>query len=247
MVFFAIPKNERKLNFRGVPESAQQRRIAVVGNAFSNWWQRSYIETGDAGDYDIRFAGVAYEGIDDPVAAKAQSRQWYLSSPAADDALRARFGATLALAEKDDLPTWLDTDRGQLALVILLDQLSRNLYRGTARAFSNDPRALALAEGMIDRGADRLMAPIERAFLYHPFEHAESRAAQQRSVALFTDLVAGADSAWRPQLQDFLHHAQAHRDIVETYGRFPHRNQVLGRTDTAAERDYLATAQRFGQ
>lgn len=75
MVFFAIPKNEHKLNFRGVPESAQQRRIAVVGHAFSNWWQRSYIDTPDAGDFDIRFAGVAYEGIDDPVAAKRHPPQ----------------------------------------------------------------------------------------------------------------------------------------------------------------------------
>ncbi|MFT7133998.1 MAG: hypothetical protein ACI81O_002717 [Cyclobacteriaceae bacterium] len=180
-------------------------------------------------------------------AAKAQSRRWYQSSTADDEAMRSQFGATLQQAEKDALRDWVTTPRGRLALVILLDQMSRNLYRGTAQAFANDARALDIATKMVDAGEHQCLAPIEQVFLFHPFEHAESLSAQQQSVQLFTALLEQAPADWHQQLQSFLNFAIVHHDIMVTHGRFPHRNKVLGRKNTSEEDDYLIRGSKFGQ
>jgi uncharacterized protein (DUF924 family) len=187
------------------------------------------------------------QAASDPAAAKAKSKLWYLSSAARDEDLRRRFGTTLTQAEHNKLPEWQATERGQLALVVLLDQMSRNLYRGTAQAFANDQLALTSARALIASGAHKQFSPIEQVFLYHPFEHAEELAAQQQSITLFSELLATADVAWHAQLADFLHHAQEHHDIVARYGRFPHRNTILGRSSSAEEKAFLVGARRFGQ
>jgi len=183
----------------------------------------------------------------DPTAARARAKLWYRSSAKADAALTTQFGEILHLAEQQALPHWQTSIEGQLALIILLDQFSRNIYRGTAHAFANDGQALAIASQLISANQHLSLTPIEQVFVYHPFEHAEDLATQQQSVQLFQCLLNNAPTTWHHQLRGFLHHAQEHHDIVATYGRFPHRNRVLGRTHSAAENDYLVNARRFGQ
>ncbi|EGJ09435.1 hypothetical protein RBXJA2T_03868 [Rubrivivax benzoatilyticus JA2 = ATCC BAA-35] len=122
-----------------------------------------------------------------------------------------------------------------LAEILLLDQFTRNIFRGQPRAFAGDARALALAQALVASGADRALTTIERWFAYLPFEHAESLPLQDESVRLFTALAAEDE-----RLADALDYAQRHRDVIRRFGRFPHRNAVLGRPSTADERDYLA-------
>jgi uncharacterized protein (DUF924 family) len=146
-----------------------------------------------------------------------------------DAAVRARF---LTLHERlmarpsDELAA---DPRTALAAVIVLDQMSRNMFRGTARAFAADPQALRVAEAAIARGFDAGLSKEERSFLYLPFEHCEDRAAQARSVALIASLGDPELTGW----------AQAHRAIVDRFGRFPHRNRILGRASTAEEIEFL--------
>lgn len=187
------------------------------------------------------------EAANNSDAAKILSKRWYISSTAADKAMSAQFGATLKQAEQGALTGWHATPKGRLALVILLDQMSRNIYRGTAQAFANDVRALNLASQMIDAEEHLRLTAIEQVFLFHPFVHAENLTAQQRSVQLFTGLLDRAPTNWHEQLQRFLDFAILHRNIVATYGRFPHRNKILGRQSTAAENDYLIKGPNFGQ
>jgi uncharacterized protein (DUF924 family) len=180
-------------------------------------------------------------------AAKSLSKRWYTSSLADDKAMSLQFGATLRLAEQGGLSDWQSTPRGRLALVILLDQMSRNIYRGTALAFANDAQALNLATQMVAAEEHLRLTIIEQVFLFHPFEHAESLKAQQYSIQLFTGLLDRAPIDWHQQLQRFLDFAILHHHIIATYGRFPHRNEVLGRQSTATESAYLVKGPNFGQ
>ena len=185
---------------------------------------------------------------DDPKAARDRGKLWYQSTPESDEDLRRRFGEDLASAERGELDHWQDTASGALALVILLDQFSRNLYRGTARAFANDSRALAIAENAIAAGRDLEMPWIGRAFLYHPFEHSERLDRQERSVELFQGLVDDAPPEWKDELKGFLEYAIEHCGVVRQFGRFPHRNEVMERQSTDAEKAYLDSgARRYGQ
>ena len=125
--------------------------------------------------------------------------------------------------------SWRTTARGMLAAVIALDQFPRNLYRGDPRAFAADPAALALATEAVERGLDRAMSIDERKFLYLPFEHSEDPAVQARSVELFAAL----------EDEDTLGYALRHKEIIDRFGRFPHRNEVLGRESTPEEIEFL--------
>lgn len=147
-----------------------------------------------------------------------------------DALLKQRFGALQAAASQGQLDAWRESPRGSLALVILLDQLTRNFHRGTPAAYANDPAALALSREAIGRGFDAALGESERAFLYMPFEHSEDLADQERGVELMRALTS--DPAWH----DF---AVMHRDIIARFGRFPHRNAVLGRDSSAEEREFL--------
>ena len=155
--------------------------------------------------------------------------RWYERNEAFDAEIRERFEATYEDAAADRLHAWETRPEGALALVIVLDQFPRNMFRGSARSYAADPLARAAAQRAIARGFDRLVAMPARAFFYLPFEHSEDLADQERCIALMrgtgdTDLVE-----W----------AVLHADIIRRFGRFPHRNAVLGRISTAEEQAFL--------
>ena len=187
------------------------------------------------------------ESIQDPRAAQARAALWYRSNSKADAHIKAQFGDILTLLEQKQLVDWSLSFTGQVAQIIVLDQFSRNIYRGTRQAFANDAQALAIASELIQQNQHLSLSPMEQVFLYHPFKHAENLACQKLSVELFTRLLKSAPLTWQKQLQNFLHHAQEHHDIVTAFGRFPHRNLLLGRTDTEAEKAFLTSARRHGQ
>jgi len=159
-----------------------------------------------------------------------EPRQWFASDPAFDQLLRDRFLTTLLAATAVELSEWRATPAGRLAEVMVLDQLSRNLFRGTTAAFANDPLALALAQEAITAGAPTALPPIRTAFLYLPFMHSESPAIQARSIELYTDL----------GLEQHLDFARKHKAIIDRFGRYPHRNAILGRTSTPEELAFIA-------
>lgn len=166
--------------------------------------------------------------------AEAVRQRWWTKDPKFDRALKSRFGGTLEQAGAGALGDWLATPRGRLALVIVLDQFSRNVYRGSAAMYANDERAVALALGGLDQGVDRGLRVSERQFLYMPLMHAENLELQERSVALFRHLAEEAEG--QRSSYDF---AVKHRDIIVRFGRFPHRNGILSRTSTAEELEFL--------
>ena len=179
---------------------------------------------------------------DEPVGAVRA--RWFTRDPAFDASLRDRFGADHAAAATGALDGWAATPRGALALVVLLDQLSRNLYRDDARAFAQDAHALAITRGALARGDDAALAWIERYVLLMPFMHAEDRATQVESVATFRALrdaaVAAAATADDVKALDTaLDYAEQHAAIVARFDRYPHRNAVLGRASTAEELAFL--------
>ena len=180
--------------------------------------------------------------------ASERMKLWFADDPELDREVARRFAARLELALDGELRGWERAPRARLALVLLLDQLARNAHRGTPRAFAGDARALALAREALASGADRALRPLERAFLLLPLEHAEDRDAQRESVARFRALEADAPAEWRALLAEFTRYAEAHAEIVLRFGRFPHRNAVLGRESTPEERAYLSgDAPDFGQ
>lgn len=160
--------------------------------------------------------------------------EWFRKDAAFDDAIRTRFGALVDEAVVGGLAGWADDDRGALAECLVCDQFPRNLFRGEARSFALDPRALALARRLVAEGRDARLAPLERVFVYLPFEHSESLADQHEAVrllgALRDDPHAGGYHEW----------AVKHREVIERFGRFPHRNEALGRPSTAQELAFLA-------
>jgi uncharacterized protein (DUF924 family) len=162
---------------------------------------------------------------------------WWDSTPELDVDIRQRFGGLLDKAVPGDLDHWSKSPDGALALILLCDQFARNMHRRTPMAFSGDATALATARLAIARGYP-LVYPVElRTFFYMPFQHSESLADQDFCCSLFASM--GND--------DYVKHAVEHRDIVARFGRFPHRNDLLGRPCTPEELDYLKTAKRFGQ
>jgi uncharacterized protein (DUF924 family) len=187
-----------------------------------------------------------------PRGADAETRarhaaRWFAGGAALDAEVAERFGGDVATAARHQRDAWAATPRGRLALILLLDQFSRHLYRGRAEAFASDPHALALALAGIDAGLDAELGDAERAFFYMPLHHAENLAVQDRGVEAFAGLHGGCDAAWRATAAEFLKYAREHRDIVARFGRFPHRNDVLGRVSTPEERAYLESAPRYGQ
>jgi uncharacterized protein (DUF924 family) len=166
---------------------------------------------------------------------------WFDQDDAFDASIRERFGDTLEAARRGELDHWAQTPEGWLALLILRDQFSRNLYRNDARAWADDVDTQIIALQGIARGHDRMLSPLQRVFAYMPLEHAESADLQKRCVRLFEELVASQPVAARSRFENYLDYARRHHDVVHRFGRFPHRNAVLGRTDTPAEQAYLAT------
>jgi uncharacterized protein (DUF924 family) len=159
---------------------------------------------------------------------------WFSRNETFDAMLRERFGATIDAALTGALDSWTETPLGALALVIVLDQFSRNCHRHTPRAFAADHRALRIAQQMVASGADVLLPGVHhRAFVYLPFEHDETLASQQESLRLFKQLKD------EPEGASYYGSAVSHARIIERFGRFPHRNAVLGRQSTAEEKAFL--------
>ena len=184
----------------------------------------------------------------DPAHCAARMPFWFQPDPGTDRELAARFGPVLAAARRGDLAAWESAPRSHLALVLALDQLPRNLERGTPEAFACDAWALASARRAIARGHGALLHPVEHAFLLLPFEHAEDRAAQEECVRRFEALAREAPEAWRAALAPFAAYARQHRDVIARFGRFPHRNAILGRASSPDERAFLAAGpEAWGQ
>ena len=159
-----------------------------------------------------------------------QRRQfWFVMDPEFDARIQSQFGKEFEIAADGGHDSLADTAEGALALIIMLDQFPRNMFRGSARAFATDPKALALARSAIAAGHDREFNLVQRCFVYLPFEHSEDIADQDESVRLFEAL---GDA-------DYIDYAVRHRDIIAQFGRFPHRNAVLGRDSSAAETAFL--------
>ncbi len=182
---------------------------------------------------------------DAPVATEATQfkrwvERWFTRDEALDAAIDAGFAALADDARRGALDGWLDSPRGRVALLVLLDQFPRNLHRGSAEAFAADAKALTLARDTVAQGMDRALSAVERMFVYLPFEHAEDLEPQSQAVALFDALRADAPPGLAGSFANFHDYALRHRDVIARFGRFPHRNAVLGRESTAAERDYLA-------
>ena len=186
-----------------------------------------------------------------PLSAEALERRyefWFGAEAESHDAeIRERFGALQARAAAGELSAWGDGPRRRLSLIILLDQFPRHLFRGSARAFEYDAQALTLALTGMQSGADGALDFVERLFFYMPLEHAENRDAQDESVAAFRRLLAEVPSGLNAVFERTLRSAEKHRAIIERFGRFPHRNAVLGRPSTPEEAQWLDEGADFGQ
>jgi uncharacterized protein (DUF924 family) len=157
---------------------------------------------------------------------------WFTKSDATDQLVRDRFSSTVEAALNGEIDDWALTPHGTLALIIVLDQFTRNIYRDTPRSFAGDGQALRLASNLVDRNDDRFLVPVERWFAYMPFEHSEFLNDQLESVRLFEQLA-------QQGLQEPLSWAIKHHDVIKRFGRFPHRNSILGRESTAEEIEFL--------
>ena len=176
-------------------------------------------------------------------------KQWFGSDAAFDEAVREGFGDDIRRALAGEHRDWMHTPRGRLALILLLDQFPRNVWRGTREAFDGDAKALQLTLDGIRKHMDRRLQPLERAFFYMPLQHAENAKVQTLSTRAFTALAAAvAGTTLHETFQTMAEFADLHRDIVEQFGRFPHRNELLGREHTEEERRYLGDdTPTFGQ
>ena len=159
---------------------------------------------------------------------------WFRKSFDTDRQINERFGPLIEQALRGELETWAAEPQTALAQIILLDQFTRNSFRDTLRAFAGDKRALAAAMAMVGARHDEQLLPVQRVFVYLPFEHAEGIVMQEEALRLFNRLVASA-----PELQNMLDYAQRHHDVVKRFGRFPHRNAILGRHSTTDEIEFL--------
>ncbi len=158
-----------------------------------------------------------------------EPKDWFVSSSELDKAITSRFGDLLKSAAQSELFTWRDSPQGRLAEIIVLDQFSRNIYRNTPKAFAQDPLALALAQEAISLGQDQELEAKQRSFLYMPFMHSESAIIHQQAVELFK--VPGMENNYEFELK--------HKVIIDRFGRYPHRNDILGRVSSPEEVEFL--------
>jgi uncharacterized protein (DUF924 family) len=172
-------------------------------------------------------------------AVAARSQAWFGGDPSFDDLVRHQFSVLPDQALRGDLDPWRGPPRSTLALAIALDQLPRNLFRGSPKAFAYDSAALDLSRWALDRELDGQLHPVEAVFVYLPLEHAEDLAIQVQCVARFRALRARAPAVLLSHFELFLSYAKRHREVIERFGRFPHRNQILERPSTVEELRYL--------
>lgn len=174
--------------------------------------------------------------------------RWFSADPAFDAEIRERFGDLVQRASDGALDAWAVQPEGRLALILMLDQFRRNIYRGTRKAFSRDSQALKLCVDGAMHGEYRSLSPIQQVFFFMPLQHAESLPIQERSVKIYEGMVTGVSATLKATFATFAQFAELHRDIIATFGRFPHRNAALGRATTSAEAEYLQDGgPAFGQ
>ena len=173
---------------------------------------------------------------------------WFSEDPIFDHEIEKEFADEVAKASKGELDHWADSPLGRLALIILIDQFRRNIHRGTAKAFSKDRLALKLCvQGAMEK-KDQGLTPIQKVFFYMPLQHAESRKVQAKSVELYSRLAESVSPTLRETFMTVAQFAELHKDIVDQFGRFPHRNKLLNRENTREENQYLAgDSPDFGQ
>lgn len=188
------------------------------------------------------------ESIETPETAEARHALWYRGGPAVDEEIRERFGQRVVEARGGALADWERSPEEMLALVVLLDQFTRNIYRGTPDAYSGDPLALAVTTRGLAAERDHALSIPGRIFLYHPFHHSERLVEQDRGVALLEGLEQESPADWRQYLGRSVEGFRRHRDTVAHFGRFPHRNRVLGRASTPEEIAFLeGSPNAYGQ
>lgn len=177
---------------------------------------------------------------DDARVAASQAGLWWGKDSHSDESIRDRFGNWVSMARAGELDHLASTARGRLAVIILIDQFSRNLHRNSASAFSADTHALAVCQQGLEEGMDKVLRPIERVFFYLPLEHAEDLICQRQCQELMQALANEVPQPWRKTFNQFADYARRHREVIERFGRFPHRNEALARRSTDAELDYLS-------
>ncbi|MDP8946588.1 MAG: DUF924 domain-containing protein [Actinomycetota bacterium] len=183
------------------------------------------------------------EGINDAdlQTLRRQGKRWMAGGPEVDKEITKRFGELLEQARRGELDHWADTPRGRLALIIVLDQFSRNIYRGSPLSYAQDEKALELALEGIEVGMDRELGAVERNFFWLPLGHSEDLALHERSVRHAEEEAANAPPHQRAMAEFGVSQAKAARSVIARFGRHPHRNEILGRTSTPEELEYLRT------
>ena len=188
------------------------------------------------------------DALGDPSIATRRTAFWFSSSRETDAEIAGRFAAVLRQAGAGAHADWERQAHACLALIIVLDQFPRNIHRGTAAAFQLDEQTLGVARRGVAAGHLSELHTAERAFFLMPYQHVENLEAQREGVKLFERMTEEAPAEWRAFAEDILRYARLHLDIVERFGRFPHRNAILGRGSTRAEREYLEeNTESFGQ
>jgi len=183
----------------------------------------------------------------DGFASVTKRKQWFEASDGLDQQIRDLFAGTLQDIANGSHKDWLVKPKSRLAYIIVCDQFSRNIHRGSDKAFATDEIALEVSREGIQQGFDQELAIDEKCFFYLPFEHSEDVVDQHAVVGLYSQLRDETPQGNKHITGNYLRFGQIHRDIIQKFGRFPHRNQVLGRESTAAELEHIATGQNFGQ
>jgi len=200
-------------------------------------------------EHDIDAGGIAAAQVlafwfgdmsgPDHAIAQRQAGLWWSKDEAVDARIRERFEVAVRAAADGRLSQWRASPEGWLALIVLTDQFPRNIHRGTPGAFAFDPRAREIAREGLDAGWDESLRPVQRVFAYLPLEHAEDMALQREAVERFTALASQVPPEDREAFDGYLDFARRHLEVIERFGRFPHRNAILGRESTPAERAFL--------
>jgi len=186
--------------------------------------------------------------LENPEAAFSRKDWWYKGGGPVDEDIRARFGNLVPQACARQLMAWQTTPDGALALILLLDQFTRNLYRNTPQAYAGDACAFEVVTQAIDKKLDTALPPVSRIWFYHPFHHAEDVEDQDRGLVLLNEIRQEASAEWQPYVEQSIKGWTRHRNIVARFGRFPHRNAVLSRNSTDEELIFLKTnSEAFGQ
>ncbi len=189
-----------------------------------------------------------FADIGDGFDIKSQQKIWYLGDETVDNDIQQRFGDWVERALARELDNWCVTPEGTLALVLLLDQFTRNIYRNSAKAFSGDELARQIVNDALAMSVEQKLTSIQHTFLYMPFMHSESLDDQERCIALFETLLQAVPAEGKRCIEGNLDFAIQHKNIIEAYGRFPYRNAVLGRENTEHELNYLNNGgSSFGQ